>query len=399
MSYRFHASAPPGEWINDPNALFFRDGRYQLLVQHAADAPDFKHIGWGRLSSPDLIDWRWEGVALPPDAEHSRYSGSLVGDRLFFTDHDRGRVWQRQRQALLAPDIGSARLLPGSFGPEGRNARDPFVWRSPQGWRMLVALPCDWTDWRNDRRSTLQLWGSPDLECWEQLAVIGPWSPAGVLWEVPAVIDLGERQALILSLVDRRGDETRCEVRYWLGRFDANGFARDPSAPAEGLLLDHGPDLYAAIPNDADGWPSPERVVVGWASSWRTARSWAAPEARGGGPIAMPRRVSLAGDRLLLAPAVQRRADWIGELRPGAPLTIRTDTARLAISIEQGEVRVRREGPDLWNYSRTAALPLIRGEAAHCFIDGPLIELFWSGLTVTALLAGDDAPRVTPTPD
>ena len=47
MSYRFHASAPPGEWINDPNALFFAEGRYHLFVQHAADFADVRRIGWG----------------------------------------------------------------------------------------------------------------------------------------------------------------------------------------------------------------------------------------------------------------------------------------------------------------------------------------------------------------
>ena len=384
MSYRFHASAPPGEWINDPNALFFRNGRYQLLVQHAADAPDYRRIGWGRLSSPDLMDWQWEGVTLPPEGESSRYSGSLAGDRVVFTDHDRARSWQRQRQAVLAADVASARVLPGSFGPEGRNARDPFGWRTAQGWRMLVALPCDWTDWRTDPRSTLQLWASPDLEHWEQMGVVGPWSPAGVLWEVPAVIDFGERQALILSLVDRRGDETRCEVRYWLGRFGANGFAPDPNAPEEGALLDHGPDLYAAIPNVPEDWPLADRVVIGWASSWRTARSWAAPEARGGGPIAMPRRVTLEGDRLLFGPAIARRPDWIGPL----PLSVANDDARLLITAEQGRLMVRRDGPELWTYCRTAPAPAAPDDHAQCFIDGPLVEIFWSGLTITALLPG-----------
>jgi fructan beta-fructosidase len=390
VSYRFHASAPPGEWINDPNALFFRDGRYQLLVQHAADVPDFRHIGWGRLTSPDLMDWRWEGVTLPPDAEVSRYSGSLAGDCLFFTDHDRARIWQRQRQAALAPDASSAEPIPGGFGPEGRNVRDPFVWWTAQGWRMLVALPCDWTDWRTDPRSTLQLWASPDLEQWEQIAAIGPWSPAGVLWEVPAVIDFGERQALILSLVDRRGDETRCEVRYWVGRFDADGFTRDPSAPEEGLLLDHGPDLYAAIPNVPEDWPLPDRVVIGWASSWRTARSWAAPDARGGGPIAMPRRVSLVGDRLLFSPAIARRPDWTGPL----PLTIANDEARLLITAEQDCLTVKRDGPELWGYHRTANAPIAPDAHAQCYVDGPLFEVFWSGLTITALLPGVGPPRI-----
>ncbi|WP_176473028.1 glycoside hydrolase family 32 protein [Sphingomonas lenta] len=397
MSYRFHAAALPGEWINDPNALFFADGRYHLYVQHAADAPEFKAVGWAHLSSPDLMDWRWEGVVMPPDERASIYSGSIVAaqsPRLFFTRHEREGPWQTQHSAVLRPDGRSVGAPSGPIGPAGRNMRDPFVFRGPDGWRMLVARPCDWTAWRDDSPSVLELWGSPDLDRWERLATIGSWSPPGVMWEVPALLDFGSVQALILSLVDRRADTAECEVRYWLGRMTDLGFAQAPNFPPDGVLLDHGPDFYAAIPNAAEGWPTPDRVVVGWASNWRTARLAPWPDARGGGPIAMPRHVELAGDRLASRPAISREPTSRGFLATGGRVQVSRGDSTVEVSVADRHVVVRRVAPGLPRFERAAATAPTRGGEALLFIDGPLVELFWNGIAVTAAIPGDGDVRI-----
>lgn len=398
MSYRFHASAPPGQWINDPNALFFADGRYHLLVQHAADAPAFKRIGWGRLSSPDLMNWRWEGVVMPPEERASIYSGSLAAGggerRLFFTRHDPDGPWQTQASALLSPNLAGTIAGPGPIGPAGRNVRDPFVYRIAGGWRMLVARPCDWTGWRGDPPSSLELWGSPDLVRWSKLATVGPWMEPGVMWEVPALIDFGHIQALILSLVDRRADTAECEVRYWLGRMTDQGFARYEGFPPDGIPLDHGPDFYAAIPNVPDGWPMPDRVVIGWASSWRTARLVPWPEARGGGPITMPRRVRLAGERLVLSPALNRDPDWMGRLEVGSRLSVTRGRAELRVEVSPDRLTIRRDLPDVSGFERGAPLPEKGGWEASLFADGPIVELFWRGTVITAALPGEEPVRI-----
>lgn len=53
-AFAFHAAPPPGTWMNDPNALLLRDGRWQLLAQHSA-SPATLAIGWGHWSSADLL--------------------------------------------------------------------------------------------------------------------------------------------------------------------------------------------------------------------------------------------------------------------------------------------------------------------------------------------------------
>jgi sucrose-6-phosphate hydrolase SacC (GH32 family) len=74
----FHAAAPAGEWLNDPNGLIYSGGAYRLFAQHRNDGPAFTRTGWARLSSPDLLHWQFDGVAIPPAGEDWMYSGCVV---------------------------------------------------------------------------------------------------------------------------------------------------------------------------------------------------------------------------------------------------------------------------------------------------------------------------------
>ena len=273
MSFARHAAPPPGEWINDPNGLIFRDAQWRLFVQHSADAPDFKSIGWARLSSPDLLNWTWDGDVIAPNARGEAYSGSLVVEAgelaAYLTRHD-GAL---QRQVRLASgDNGRSWREGPTLGPEGRNVRDPFVFfcQATDDWRMLVAEPCDWTDWPVEPPSRLSVWRKAG-HAWVFVSHIGPWMQPGAMWEVPALVDFGDCQALLVSVIDRSKGFDDCAVRYWLGRFDGASF--QASTPQEGLRLDHGPDFYAAIVAVAEPADRRDHILVAWASNWATARA------------------------------------------------------------------------------------------------------------------------------
>src|SRR5512141_1799602 len=62
---RFHPRPAQG-WINDPNGLSYADGRYHVFFQYNPDSARHRSICWGHLSSPDLVRWDEEPVALRP---------------------------------------------------------------------------------------------------------------------------------------------------------------------------------------------------------------------------------------------------------------------------------------------------------------------------------------------
>lgn len=399
MSFGFHASPPSGEWMNDPNGLAFQDGRYRLWAQHSDAAPDFRKIGWGSWSSSDLLHWRWDGVAMPYHDGFSIYSGSVSATETgqidaWFTRHHHSSNWQTQHHAAVLDWTLCGERLP----PEGRNCRDPFVFFSAatRDWVMLLAEPCDWTDWANEAASRLAVWRSADRRSWLKQGTIGPWHPPGVMWEVPVLIEFGEVEALIVSLVDRRGGATHCSVRYWLGKFDGAEFRREPDFPPDGMPLDDGPDFYAAIPNLAFGWPDKERVIVGWASSWATARSMTGPGAVCGGPASLPRTITYRNGRLHQRPveAAPALKPVVKAWHPGTTTVIKvigTD-ARLTIEIApDGHVSASRDAAaSELSWQRATARCLTQPTDIVVFNDCGLTETFFTteGVVLTAFVPG-----------
>ena len=147
MSLAFHASPPPGEWLNDPNGLVRVDGCWRLFVQHRADAPAFRATGWARLSSPDLLDWTWDGPVIAPAGDDWAYSGSVTGDGgglvATHTVHNAATGLERQARRTSA-DAGASWSAAVEIIAAAANCRDPFV--CDGGKAMLLARPCDWTD-------------------------------------------------------------------------------------------------------------------------------------------------------------------------------------------------------------------------------------------------------------
>ena len=404
MSFAFHAAPPAGEWFNDPNGLVFADGAWRMFVQHSAAAPDFGAIGWGRLSSADLLRWTWEGPVIAPDPLGQAYSGSIVAEddslRAYLTRHD--GVLKRQLQVeLTSRDAGATWHQGTPLGPEGRNVRDPFVFfcAATGDWRMLVAEPCDWTRWAEEAPSMLCVWRRNGEE-WRFVSRIAGWFEPGVMCEVPVLVDFGTCQALIVSTVDRRNGGAECAVRYWLGRFDGVSF--DVESSAGGRLLDHGPDFYAAIVNTipargGDRSEGGERTLVAWASSWETARAMPWPGGVHGGPICLPRTVSLdaAAQRLVQQP--------IGGIGPCAThhwdgkthmtVSIAGDDAAMSLTFDPRALTVRRHGLDgLLDWERRDECAFVDDSAQtiRIFADAGLIEAFIepAGLTVTVFVPG-----------
>lgn len=398
LTFAFHAASPAGEWINDPNGLVFMDGQWRLFVQHSAISPDNRETGWARLSSPNLLTWTWDGQVIAPDHTGQAFSGSVVAGEgaclsAFLTRHIEGR----QRQFVLtSKDSGATWRQDDAFGPEGRNVRDPFVFfcAATNDWRMIVAEPCDWNDWRTDPPSTLTIWRKHDAQ-WIFAGRIGPWMETGILWEVPVLVDFGAHQALIVSTIDQREGKAACAVSYWLGQFDGTTFVRLTND--ESSLLDYGPDFYAAIVDAPQDRDDAGRKLVAWASNWATARSMPWPGEVGGGPITLPRTLSLDETRMRL---VQRPVDGIApsltcvwDGKDAITIDLAGDDTVLSLMLDGGSLAVRRRGlGNMLDFDQRASDVFAQGEAQtiEIFNDAGLVEIFGhpAGITITAFVPG-----------
>jgi sucrose-6-phosphate hydrolase SacC (GH32 family) len=388
MSLRFHACPLPRGWLNDPNALFHDSQAYQLLAQSRPDAPEFTRVDWGRLSSPDLLNWQWQGVAIAHDREEDVYSGSIRAQKdgyegWYTANAPHGQFQRRMRSADGHHwTLGLERLE-----PPRRDWRDPFVFACPSGgWSMLLAAPCSWND--PSETSTLEVLHSDDgISDWQQTGVIGPWHPPGVLWEVPLLVPDPADPAkwlLIVSLMDRRTGGARCSVVCWHGTYDGKNFVRDDPADIDGTPLDCGPDFYAAMTRAAGAWPDADLVFTGWASSWETTRRFPWPGFHGG-PIALPRRLTARGsaplDRIVEAFTAHSKGvptAGLGTASVGAAFDLRigNENASLTLQVDtMNGLSVTRDGPDWLRWHQTFPPIHYADRKLTLFIDGPLIEI------------------------
>lgn len=408
----FHASPAPGHWLNDPNGLVFADGAYRLFAQHRIDAPGFRETGWARFSSSDLLRWHFDGVAIAPQNDHWAYSGCVLGNGneklvAVHTDHSGGLEQQVERYSRDAGQRWSAPLLRSDLGRAARNRRDPYVFRHDGGWGLLLAEPCDWTDWRDAPPSQLQLYRSSDRSVWQHAATIGPWRPAGIMWEVPLLLRIGEKDVLIVSEIDRRAGGAPCSVRAWPGTLRTGAFERDDPADDEGQRLDAGPDFYAMMASTEKGWPLPYRVCVGWLSNWDDARTLDWP-GFAGGPISLGRTLSMSGSNVVVEPAKvvlnsfckpAATVPRAGVARIGADgsyaVELCSAQSKLSIAVdrESRTVHFLRSSRALSTWSSCRPLPDVSDRCEMLvFVDGPAVEVFIAGHAASFFVACDGSP-------
>ena len=194
--------SPPSGWVNDPHGLTFHDGRYHLFFQYAAGRTTWDvACAWGHATSPDLLTWDTQPVALEPgDGESGVWSGSLADGVVFYTavddgSSDQGRVrravptdatwqtWRKEDVVLGPPDDGSARAF-----------RDPHVTAYDGGWRMLLAGGLA------DGSGALWTSRSDDLITWSPPVLAASGAEQGSLWECPVLLEVDGRQVLVVSV-------------------------------------------------------------------------------------------------------------------------------------------------------------------------------------------------------
>lgn len=310
---RFHFVSPAG-WLNDPNGVCQWDGTYHLFYQYNPEGAFHHRILWGHATSPDLVSWTDQPVALEPSAGPDAdgcWSGVLVNDGGTPTLVYSGRLDERELPcvAVGSPDLSTWTKAPENpviaappAGVDITAYRDHCVWREGSRWRQLVGSGI------RGRGGTAFLYESADLRSWDY---VGPLfigdayqgSPAdtdwtGTMWEC---VDLfragsgslgsepadGSPDVLVFSAWD---DGRTHHPLYWTGRYSADSFE-----PAALHRLDYGGRYFYAPQSFLD--EAGRRIMFGWLQEGRTDAAMV--EAGWSGVMSLPRVTTLADDGTL----------------------------------------------------------------------------------------------------
>ena len=284
-------------WMNDPNGMFYADGKWHLYYQWNPYGSKWQNMTWGHSSSSDLIHWEHHPVAIEPNGLGTVFSGSCAIDVdntsgfgkdaviAMYTSADKSQM-QSLAHSLdsgMTFDIYAANPVI-TLDTE---ARDPnFFYNKETGeWTLVLAHALE---------HEVLIFNSKDLKKWELKSAFGKVGAQEGVWECPDLFPIefeGKTKWVLLVNLNPGGPFGGSGIQYFVGDFDGTTFT--PDLDADGSVptkwLDFGKDNYAVVSwSDA---PEGRRTIIGWMSNWQYAADVPTTQFRSANTL--PREVSL----------------------------------------------------------------------------------------------------------
>ena len=374
----FHIRPSRG-WLNDPNGMIHRDGRWHVFFQHNPAEARHTDIHWGHVSSPDLLSWTEHPVAFGPTPDGPDAGGCWSG--VCVVDHDRiAAVYTGIRTSSLdstvclryAADAGLERWsppvvvavakdVPAEVGL--REMRDPVLFTAVgRRWALLGGGLADGTP-------VVLLWSCDDLESWrfERVWLSGAdpvLSGLGraEIWECPQLVEVDGSWVLLVSLWrDNQLEGTVAGV----GSMGVDAQGRPELTLRGGGRVDEGGAFYAPqVALDPDGpW------LVGWVMESGVPDD--APDDAVAGCLTLPRRLSVIDDRLV-SRADPRTRRMVGPVVPTVPGTDGAVPACAHLSVDGVDGVVGDGDATLVGSQGPVVLPA----ESQAWVDGDVVEVY-----------------------
>lgn len=267
-------------WMNDPNGMFYKDGKWHLYYQYNPYGSKWQNMTWGHSASTDLINWEHLPLAIKPNGLGSVFSGSCAIDTENSSGFSKDAVLamftsagtnQMQSLAHSNDDGTTFDIYPGNpVLTLESEARDPNMFWDPENklWHLVLAHALD---------KEMLFFTSPDMKEWTLTGNFGKGLGAqdGV-WECPDLFELpvagtNKNKWVLICNINPGGPFGGSGIQYFIGDFDGKTFKSDTDANGSvpTKWLDHGKDNYALVSwSDA---PVNRRTTIGWMSNWQYA--------------------------------------------------------------------------------------------------------------------------------
>ena len=290
---------PERNWMNDPNGLLYADGTYHLYFQHNPEGDRWGNMSWGHATSPDLMHWTEQPVAIPQTFDEAGesvediFSGSAVLDATnssglgtaenppivavytsAYTDRH-PTLAGRQAQSLAYSLDGGQTFTKYAGNPVldrgSANFRDPKVFRydGPTGsyWVMVAVEAVD---------HRVVLYRSDDLISWTHLSDFGPANAVSGIWECPDLFPLavdgdpGQVKWVMVVNLNPGAVNGGSGGQYFVGDFDGTTFTSESTVPS--TSLPEGTRLAGFDEGTYEGW-----TVANEPGNWKDGPFASAP--------------------------------------------------------------------------------------------------------------------------
>jgi beta-fructofuranosidase len=297
----FHGQ-PATNWTNEPHGLVYYNNKYHIFFQKNANGPYMARLHWGHISSPDMLNWTEEKIAIGPDKSYDikgTWSGCVFTDdvftsgipTIFYTGVDYAKA--SINKAIPIPydnnlidwiKDSSNPLVPNKPVGLSDDFRDPCVFKSNGELFMIVG-----TSKNGLGATTLHKYNTTN-KTWNNDGTIfyqAGGANYGTFWEMPAIVPMPNGKWLFLTTP--QGSINGVETLYWVGTISSNGtFNPYSSIPKEVELGTMGKQGYGllspsvmqkdekiiAIGIVPDKLSSQDNLKLGWAHLYSLPREW-----------------------------------------------------------------------------------------------------------------------------
>ena len=260
----YHFTAPVG-WLNDPNGLYWGNGKWNMFYQHNPFGCSWGNISWGHATSDDLVNWEYHDDVILPDERGLIFSGGAYIDRenksglqngndcpilLFYTCAGNYTLMSQgnSHSQCMAVSLDGGKTFNKSYlNPVlaenyTQDNRDPDVFWDDEHQQWVMALFLF-----NQEFCILT---SPDLVSWKlsDRFIIENCEECPDMFRLPVENSENEYKWVIMG----------ANSVYIIGDWDGEKFIRCGSP----TRLDHGNTFYAGQ-TFADA-PENRRVLIGW---------------------------------------------------------------------------------------------------------------------------------------
>lgn len=293
----FHGR-PATNWTNEPHGLVYYNNKYHVFFQKNANGPYMARLHWGHISSPDLINWDEEKIAIVPGDSYDikgAWSGCVFTDEefsdgkptIFYTSVDYAKASISEASPLdedliLWKKNASNPVIANRPSGLSDDFRDPYMFKSGDNLYMIVGTSKD-----GHGATTLHRYNKTS-KTWSNDGSIfyrGTDISYGTFWEMPVIIPMDENRWLFL--VTNLGTSAGTETLYWVGSINADGTFNpyNPVPKKVELFSGHGYGLLSPSVTKHEGKTLAMGIVpdklsgetnlrLGWAHLYSLPREW-----------------------------------------------------------------------------------------------------------------------------
>ncbi len=267
-------------WMNDPNGMFYQNGKWHLYYQYNPYGSKWQNMTWGHSVSSDLVNWEHLPNAIKPNGLGAVFSGSCAldssntagfGNDAVIALYTSAGTSQMQSLASSNDNGHTFDIYPGNpVITLDSEARDPKVFwnHDTQEWNLILAHALE---------HEMLIFSSSDMKNWVLQSGFGKGLGAqGGVWECPDLFELPVQGTdmtkwVLLCNINPDGPFGGSGTQYFIGDFDGKTFKADTDESGQVPIkwLDYGKDHYATV--TWSNAPDNRRTAIGWMSNWQYA--------------------------------------------------------------------------------------------------------------------------------